>query len=127
MDAVFLLIGFVLGWAIGSKITSALHVMSFKKIMQELNISEQQLKLLAERNGFAVPDDDATEPELEQCEVRIEQHADQLYAYRKSDDQFLGQGTDRDSLIDRLNQTMKPCRVLIDKEDGADLLQKSHS
>jgi hypothetical protein len=39
----------------------------------------------------------------------------------------LAQGTDRDSLIERLNQTMRPCRILIDKEDGADLLQKNNT
>jgi hypothetical protein len=60
-------------------------------------------------------------------EVKLEQHGGQIFAYRKSDDTFLAQGTDRDSLIERLNQTMRPCRILIDKEDGADLLQKNNT
>jgi hypothetical protein len=50
-----------------------------------------------------------------------------IYAYRKSDDMFLAQGTDADSLIARLNENLTPCKVVVAQEDGADLLQKSHT
>ena len=59
-------------------------------------------------------------------EVKLEQHGGQIYAFRKDNDQFLGQGVDRDTLIARLNQTMKPCTVNVAREDGAELLQKNN-
>jgi hypothetical protein len=124
MDAMLLLVGFVLGWVVGSKITSMLHVMSFKKIMEELNISDQQLKKMAEANGIEVPDADPTDPELEQCEIRIEQVSGQLYAYRKDNNHFLGQGSDADSLIERLNQNLTPCKVVVAQEDGAEYIKQ---
>jgi hypothetical protein len=65
--------------------------------------------------------------DLTVVEVRLEQMGDVLYAYRKSDHQFLGQGTDLDTLVDRLNNNLTPCRVIIHKEDGADLLQKNNT
>ena len=65
--------------------------------------------------------------DLTVVEVRLEQDGNQIYAYRKDDSTFLGQGSDTDSLIERLNQNLTPCRVVVSKEDGADLLQKSHS
>jgi hypothetical protein len=60
-------------------------------------------------------------------DVKLEQQGTEIYAYRKSDNQFLAQGSDADSLIERLNQNLTPCKVVIAKEDGADLLQKSHT
>ncbi len=124
-DAIMVLLGFVAGWALGSKITEMIHVMSFKKIMEELDISEQQLRKLAERNGLDLPENDKESSELEVCEIRIEQHQGQLYAYRKSDDHFLGQGTDRDTLIERLKQQFqKDIKLVITEEDGANLIKQ---
>jgi hypothetical protein len=99
-----------------------------RHLLKELGITERDLRAAAARNGIPLTDaPDTAAADETVVEIKLEQHEGQIYAYRKSDDTFLGQGTDRDSLIDRLNQTMKPCRVLIDKEDGADLLQKSHT
>ena len=120
MDAILFLVGFVAGWALGSKITEMIHVISFKKIMEDLDISDQQLKKLAQRNGLDLPENDSETNELEVCEIRIEQHQGQLYAYRKSDDHFLGQGTDKDTLIERLKQQFqKDTKLVITEEDGA--------
>jgi hypothetical protein len=125
MDAILLLVGFAIGWAVGSKITEAIHVMSFKKIMEDLDISDQQLKKLAKANGIDLPENDSETNELEVCEIRIEQHQGQLYAYRKSDDHFLGQGTDRDTLIERLkSQFQKDIKLVITEEDGANLIKQ---
>ena len=122
-----LIITFTIGWILGWKINDVLRTAAIKALLKELGVTDQDLRAAAARNGIeisAAPDTAADETVVE---VKLEQHGGQIYAYRKSDDTFLAQGTDRDSLIDRLNQTMKPCRILIDKEDGADLLQKSHT
>ena len=60
-------------------------------------------------------------------EVKLEQQGTQIFAYRKSDDQFLAQGNNADSLIERLNQNLTPCKVVVAQEDGADLLLKNNS
>ena len=60
-------------------------------------------------------------------DVKLEQQGTEIFAYRKSDDQFLAQGSDADSLIERLNQNLTPCKVVVAKEDGADLLQKRNT
>ena len=122
-----LIIAFVIGWILGWRINDALRTTAMRHLLKELGITERDLRAAAARNGIPLADAPDTAADTTVVEVRLEQDGNQIYAYRKSDDTFLGQGTDRDSLIDRLNQNMKPCRVLIDKEDGADLLQKSHS
>ena len=122
-----LVIVFALGWIIGWRINDALRTAAIKALLKELGVTDQDLRAAAARNGIeisAAPDTAADETVVE---VKLEQHGGQIFAYRKSDDTFLAQGTDRDSLIERLNQTMRPCRILIDKEDGADLLQKNNT
>ena len=68
------------------------------------------------------------EDALPVVEVKIEQHGDMLYAFRKEDDQFLGQGRDREELIKRLQDGNKHTfKMLVSQEDGADLLQKNNT
>jgi hypothetical protein len=50
-----------------------------------------------------------------------------LYAYRKDNQQFLGQGTDREGLIDSISKRMTDVRLIIDSQDGADLLRKNNT
>ena len=121
------IIVFALGWIIGWKINDAVRTTAIRHLLKELGITDQDLRAAAARNGIMLADAPDTAADHTVVEVRLEQHEGQIYAYRKSDDTFLGQGTDRDALIARLNQNLTPCRVLIDKEGGADLLQKSHT
>lgn len=124
-----------LGLVLGYRIAAHIHISGFREIMKYLKISDQELRAAVRK---AAPDHmreqlsgdtDSTEAEVPETivEVTLEQHHGQLYAFRKDTDTFLGQGQDGDALIDRLNQNMAPCRVVIRKEDGADLLQKNNT
>ena len=121
------IIVFALGWIIGWRINDAVRTAAIKALLKELGVTDQDLRAAAARNGIILADAPDTAADDAVVEVKLEQHGGQIFAYRKSDDTFLAQGTDRDSLIERLNQTMRPCRILIDKEDGADLLQKNNT
>ena len=122
-----LVIVFALGWILGWKINDALRTAAIRALLKELGVTDQDLRAAAARNGIEISAAPDTAADDAVVEVKLEQHGGQIFAYRKSDDTFLAQGTDRDSLIERLNQTMRPCRILIDKEDGADLLQKNNT
>jgi hypothetical protein len=114
---------------LGNRWATAFHQKIFREILRELGITERQLKDLMLRQqqqlDSLTPQEHAAD--IDVVEVRLEQMGDVLYAYRKSDHQFLGQGTDLDTLVDRLNNNLTPCRVIIHKEDGADLLQKNNT
>jgi hypothetical protein len=110
-------IWFIVGW----KASQWWHVIAFKKLLEDLGVSQQQLEKL---NSQLIDADTEPEPQEPQIvvEVRLEQLDGVILAYRKSDSQFLGQGPDRESLIQRLTENLTPCRVVIAKEDGADLI-----
>jgi hypothetical protein len=114
---------------LGYQTSARFHQKIFQEILRGLGVTDRQLKDLLQRQQQQLTDQAPQEhaADLDVVEVRLEQMGDVLYAYRKSDHQFLGQGTDLDTLVDRLNHNLTPCRVVIYKEDGADLLQKNNT
>jgi hypothetical protein len=129
MDMIETVLIVVVAFWLGNRWATNFHQKIFREILKELGVTEQQLKDLMQRQqrqlaGLTIEESTA---DLTVVEVRLEQQGNQIYAYRKDDSTFLGQGHDRDSLIERLTQNLTPCRVVIDLEDGGDLLQKNNT
>lgn len=119
-----LVVGCVLGW----RVNDAVRTAAVKQLFKELGIKDSDLRRLAAKNGLDLPPaDPEAEPELKIVEVRLEQHGDQIFAYRKDDDTFLAQGHDGAAVVNRLTENLECCRVTVAQEDGADLLQKHHT
>jgi hypothetical protein len=97
-----------------------------RHLLKELGVTDKDLRAAAARNGIQIVDAPDTAAE-DLVEIKLEQQGTEIYAYRKSDNQFLAQGSNADSLIERLNQNLTPCRVVVAQEDGADLLLKNNT
>ena len=129
MNMTELLIATLLGIFIGWQAAKRVHLEGFRDLLRALKVTEQDLLQ-------AMTKIQSKEWQLEEAEgskddtvidVRLEQVGTAIYAYRKSDDQFLAQGSNADSLIERLNQNLTPCKVVVAQEDGADLLLKNNT
>ena len=129
MDMTELFIAALVGIFIGWQAAKRVHLQGFRDLLRALKVTEQDLTRAMARiqSGEWHPDDHEVSKDSTVIDVRLEQVGTAIYAYRKSDDQFLAQGTDADSLIERLTQNLTPCKVVVAQEDGADLLQKSHT
>lgn len=118
------LLSFLFGFAVGGAVKGLTQAMAFYEIMKKLGVTEQQLRDLAEKEGIepqAESRDRSTDRPV--IEVRLEQHNGQIYAYRRDNSQFLGQGTDRDTLIQHLDQTFaRGARLIVREDEGAALL-----
>ena len=124
-----IIIAFAFGWYAGSWVTTHLLALSFRQILTDLGVKNEQLRALAENVGVELPavnESTALGDQLTPLEVILEQHQGVIYAYRKDTKQFLGQGTDREGLIDSISKRMTDVRLIIDQQDGADLLQKNN-
>jgi len=67
---------------------------------------------------------EVAEDGLPRVEVRIEEVDGGLYAYRIDTQEFLGQGTDQTTLIDRIKEVNKTNFILVvSQSNGADLLK----
>ena len=121
-----LIITFAIGWILGWKINDALRTTAVRHLLKELGVTDKDLRAAAARNGIQIVDAPDTAAE-DLVEIKLEQQGTEIYAYRKSDNQFLAQGSNADSLIARLNENLTPCKVVVAQEDGADLLQKNNA
>jgi len=127
--SILVVVAFVFGWYIGSKITTHLLALSFRQILNDLGVTNDQLRKLARDVDLDLPDVNASTAsgdQLTPLEIILEQHQGVLYAYRKDTKQFLGQGTDQEGLIDSISKRMTDVRLIIDSSDGADLLRKNN-
>jgi len=123
------LIAFGLGCWIGSTVSRAWMALSFREILRDLGVTEQQLRALAAKNDIKIPtenprDSITGEVTVTPIEIRIEEHNGCLYAYRLDNGLFLGQGPDRDQLIDRLKDNLTNVRLIISEDNGAGLIKK---
>ena len=119
------LVGIFVGWQASRRV----HLDGFRQLLKALKVTEEDLlraMIKIQSKEWQLDDHEGTKDETV-IDVKLEQQGTEIYAYRKSDDQFLAQGSDADSLIARLNENLTPCRVVVAQEDGADLLQKSHT
>jgi hypothetical protein len=124
---ILVVIAFAFGWYAGSWVTTHLLALSFRRILDDLGVKNSQLRQLAKDVGVELPDvnqNTALGNSLTPLEIVLEQHQGVLYAYRKDNSQFLGQGTDQQTLVDSIARRMTDVRLIIDGADGADLLQK---
>ena len=119
--AIFTMIGMVIGWRMGS----AFHVRMFKEILNELGVTNQQLIKVAKANAVGLGEEaeakirelEERAAGLEQIEIKVEKHGDVLYAFRKDNDQFLGQGADREALIAAMAERMKNVKLTVVEGD----------
>ena len=110
-DTLFMFLVLILGIVIGWRLSSAINRMTMLAIMKDMGITEQQLK--AQMQKYEGDEVKSPEDELTTIEVTLEQHQGQIYAFRKDNDSFLGQGRDRDTLIDDLKSKMNNVRLVI--------------
>jgi hypothetical protein len=129
MDMIELIIAALVGLFIGWQASKQMHLDGFRQLLRALKVTEEDLlraMIRVQSTEWQLEEPEGAKDETV-VDVKLEQVGTSIYAYRKSDGQFLAQGSDADSLIARLNQNLTPCKVVVAKEDGADLLQKNNA
>jgi hypothetical protein len=129
MDMTELFIVAALGIFIGWQASKRVHLDGFRQLLRAMKITEEDLRRAMIKIQSTEWQLDAPEGTKEGTvvDVKLEQQGTEIYAYRKSDNQFLAQGSNAASLIARLNENLTPCKVVVAQEDGADLLQKNNT
>lgn len=124
-----LIIAAAVGIFIGWRASRQVHLDGFRQLLRALKVTEEDLlrAMIKIQSKEWQLDDDEGATDSTVVDVKLEQVGTEIFAYRKSDNQFLGQGQDSQGLIERLNQNLTPCKVVVAKEDGADLLQKNNT
>lgn len=122
-----LILVFALGAYVGSRVNAWLNLLAMREMLKDLGIKDSDLTALLKKQNQKLGIENPKEEELPTIEVKLEQHQGQIYAFRKDNDEFLGQGTSREDLIDHISKRMKNVKLNISRDDGADLLQKNNT
>lgn len=119
-------LAFVVGFYVGKIVMRVGLTLAFILMLKDLGVSEADLQRVKARieNDMADPEKSSEESQsdLDVVEIKLEQHSGVIYAFRKDNDQFLGQGADQEALIRRLGEKMRNVRLLISREDGGELM-----
>lgn len=108
------------GIYLGFKVCDAYHRHMIMDILKDMGLNDEDRKRLLEHCKREVEQEEAGDQEV--VNIKIEQHADCLYAFRKDTDEFLGQGPTPEALIKRLGEKMRNVRCVVSREDGAALI-----
>ena len=73
------------------------------------------------------PDEQQAASDHEVVHIKIEKQGDTLYVFRKDNDQFLGQGTTVEALIERMGEKLRNVRLVATQEDGAHFIGSNTS
>lgn len=116
-------LAFFVGW----KISEILHVVSFKKILEDLGVNEDRLKKLAEKIN---KDEDQVEakdqPEKTVINIKVEEVEGMLMAFELDQQQFIAQGKTSDELLERImDRYPTNVRVVCDVNDGGNLITEA--
>jgi hypothetical protein len=114
------LVAFYLGWRAADIVLTA----SFSKILEELKVSESDLKKTAERLGVeAGVIAEYKEDDANAVDIKIEQHQGRYYAYRVDGDEFVAQGDTPENLLSQILERLPAgSRVTVDRSRGGDIM-----
>jgi hypothetical protein len=122
----------VLAFLIGYKASEIIHVISFKKILEDLNVNGNDLKRLKrqleQEHGLEDPSEPAAAADDGKIilDIKIEEVQGQLFAYELHQDTFIAQGRDGEELLQRLlDRYPTNVRVICDRAHGGELINEA--
>jgi len=115
-----LAVGLYAGYKFSGWITES----AMKELMREAGISNDEIENYVNSilKGNLEPSEQSNFSA--KLQIRLEQVGNTIYCYEKATDQFLGQADTKEELEAVLTDRLGPITLLVDPEDGADLLQK---
>ena len=114
---------FALGAYIGYKVNEWIYRATFAEMMAQAGLNESNMEQFV--NHWAKElGEEQTADSKSQVQIRVEKINGDLFCYEKATDRFLGQAKTRDELIDVLTARLGPVTLLIQPEDGADLVKE---
>ena len=115
-----LLIIFACGAFVGWKANDIMMRHTFGKMLDEAGMTDKDLKKFADHwAGRMEMDEEEESTPLDHVAIKIEKHGEHLYAFRKDNDQFLGQGATKEDLIARMGEKLRNVNLVVSEEDGS--------
>lgn len=111
---------FVIGAYVGWKINDALFKYTFGKMLNDAGVTDAKLaKFIAHWSPIVEQEAGVSQVPEDTVAIKVELHHGVLYAFRKDNDAFLGQGETKDELTEAIRRKMVSGQaVTVEDEDG---------
>jgi hypothetical protein len=124
-DLLAFVLGCVLGAYVGYRVADGLHKAVLPDLFQRAGITPDKLEDMMKDLQKEINHEEGKTSEFPNLEIKIEQHGDVMYAYRKDTGLFLAQGKTREELIAMITEKVANVTLVIAEADGAALIKEN--
>ena len=124
-DLLAFVLGCILGGIVGYKAADALHKALIPDIFRRAGVTPEKLESVMKDLQKEINLEEGRTAEFPNLEIKVEQHGDRMYAYRKDSGLFLAQGKTRDELIAMITEKVSNVTLVISEADGAALIKEN--
>lgn len=124
-DLMAFVLGCILGGIVGYKAADAMHKALIPDIFRRAGVTPEKLESVMKDLQREINQAEGETSEFPNLEIKVEQHGDRMYAYRKDSGLFLAQGKTRDELIAMITEKVSNVTLVISEADGAALIKEN--
>ena len=124
-DLLAFVLGCILGGIVGYRLANHLHQAVISDLFQRVGITPEKMESVMKDLQKEINQAEGETSEFPKLEIKVEQHGDRMYAYRKDSGLFLAQGKTRDELIAMITEKVSNVTLVITEADGAALIKEN--
>jgi len=124
-DLLTFVLGCILGGIVGYRVSDYLHQSVIADLLRRAGITPDRLLTIMKDLQKEINQEEGRTEEFPKLEIKIEQHGELMFAYRKDSGLFLAQGKTRDELIAMITDKVSNVTLVIAEADGAALIKEN--
>ena len=124
-DLLAFVLGCILGAIVGYRVADQLHKALIPDIFRRAGVTPEKLESVMKDLQKEIDVEEGKTDEFPKLEIKVEQHGEFMFAYRKDTDLFLAQGKTRDELIAMITEKVANVTLVIAEADGAALIKEN--
>ena len=124
-DLLAFVLGCILGGIVGYRLANHLHQAVISDLFQRVGITPEKMESVMKDLQKEINQAEGKDTEFPNLEIKVEQHGDNMFAYRKDSGLFLAQGKTRDELIAMISEKVSNVTLVITEADGAKLIKEN--
>ena len=124
-DLLAFVLGCILGAIVGYRVADGLHKALIPDIFRRAGVTPEKLESVMKDLQKEIDVEEGKTDEFPKLEIKVEQHGEFIFAYRKDSGLFLAQGKTRDELIAMISEKVSNVTLVIAEADGAALVKEN--
>ena len=125
MDYLSYILLFALAFYLGFKFNEKIMYLTFSKMLKDAGVTNKELDKFINHWAPELGIEREEVTDEDRIEIKVERHGEVLYAFRKDNNQFLGQGTDIDALSKIIADRFRDANFILRSGDGAELVKNN--